>query len=80
MPYIKREERDLIAQGQSPQNAGQLNYLVATILVNYLKEHGISYQHFNDIIGVLECQKLEIARKMLYNYEDNKAKLNGDVY
>ena len=58
MPYIKQEERvkfdDTINNLHLPDNAGELNYLIATILVKYIKKHGLKYQFFNDVIGVLE--------------------------
>jgi hypothetical protein len=39
-----------------------------------------NYDNFNEVIGVLECMKLELYRRMIAPYEDTKCKENGDVY
>jgi hypothetical protein len=35
---------------------------------------------YNDVIGALECCKLELYRRMVAPYENTKIKENGDVY
>jgi len=39
-----------------------------------------SYAELNEVIGVLECAKQELYRRVVAPYEDGKAKINGDVY
>ena len=39
-----------------------------------------NYARFNEMIGVLECCKLELYRRVISNYEDKKMRQNGDVY
>lgn len=75
MPYIKPELRD-----KTPQNAGMLNYRLTRLLLWYLKAKGESYQTYNDIIGVLECAKLELYRRKVQHYENQKCRENGDVF
>jgi hypothetical protein len=79
MPYIKRERRaDVGVEGGN--NCGELNYDITTTILQYLHTKGESYQTYNDIIGVLECAKLEMYRRKVVPYEDKKIAENGDVY
>lgn len=85
MPYITQKERrkfdDLEDQvfALDEISAGELNYLVTKLCNKYL-ERGLRYEHLNAVIGVLECAKNEIYRRIVVPYEDKKAQLNGDVY
>jgi len=79
MPYIKKERRSHLALYDSI-TVGELNYTVTKICSRYLKDRGESYQTYNDIIGVLECAKLEMYRRKVAHYEDKRKKENGDVY
>ncbi len=80
MPYIKQDDRDRINNGGEPTTAGELNYLITMKIDSYLNHKGISYTNLNEVIGVLECAKLEIYRRLVSNYEDEKIAENGDVY
>jgi broad-specificity NMP kinase len=66
--------------GGSPENAGELNYLLTMTVSDYLFAKKHSYQTFNDVIGVLECMKQELYRRLIGPYEDTKIKENGDVF
>lgn len=82
MPYIadnqRREELDDCLE--TPMNAGELNYKITKILDNYLYHHGLSYTTMNEIIGVMECAKLEFYRRVAAPYEEKKIRENGDVF
>ena len=78
MPYITPELRDSALY--NPMKAGELNYAVTSVLVDYIALKGKSYQTYNDIIGVLECAKLELYRRLISILEDQKCYENGDVY
>lgn len=81
MPYIKAERRaDLSHKGPMPTNAGELNYAVTSLVDWYLVAHGKRYATLNEVIGVLECAKLELYRRVAAPYEDTKIAENGDVY
>jgi len=87
MPYIPQDRRrqinnELTTIGDQflPQNAGDLNYLVSRFIDNYLVENGIRYAHCNEMIGALECCKLELYRRMVGPYEDDVIDKNGDAY
>ena len=43
-----------------------------------LKE--VRYSKINALIGVLECAKLELYRRVAAPYENDKIDENGDVY
>ena len=40
----------------------------------------VEYARINELIGVLECAKLELYRRIAVPYEDTKIAENGDVY
>lgn len=84
MPYIKPEDRmysDVtLGDYRAARDPGTLNYQISSLCADYIKDTGESYQHYNDIIGVLECAKQEIYRRLITPYEDKKIEENGDVY
>ena len=80
MPYIPSEARDRINSSDSPMNSGELNYLVTTIIDNYITDRGLGYSTLNDIMGVLSCAQHEMYRRVVSLYEDKKMLTNGDVW
>jgi hypothetical protein len=81
MPYIKQYERDVLSLGtRRPKTAGELNFKITKLAIEYLGFKGESYQTLNEIIGVLECAKQEFYRRVISGYEDKKITENGDVY
>lgn len=81
MPYIKQLDRvALDAKGDSPKNAGELNYAFTKIVIKYLEQNGLNYQHINDVIGALEGAKFEAYRRIAAGYEDKKVQENGEIY
>ena len=93
MPYITKIDRkkyekaidDIVLQlnlsgldGFYP--VGDLNYIITTIIKKTLDRQGIRYQTLNAVVGALECAKLELYRRLIAPYEDEKVKSNGDVY
>jgi hypothetical protein len=45
-----------------------------------IRKGGIKYANINEAIGVLECAKLELYRRIAAPYEDHKISETGDVY
>ena len=104
MPYIKKEQRELIdgssdftmrtgldaflykldviresaTQSHLAYNPGTLNYII-TRLVHWWLGDNPNYEKYNAAIGVLECAKLELYRRKVSPYEDEKINENGDV-
>lgn len=85
MPYIakdKRQEFVKFVESMKDVNmtcAGDLNYLVTMLTHRYLNQEPESYARYNDVVGVLEGAKLELYRRHVAEYEDEKVKENGDV-
>lgn len=61
------------------KSAGQFNYAIHQVIDLYFEQNNFNYQTCNDIIGALECAKLELYRRMVSPYEDRKILQNGDV-
>lgn len=93
MPYIKQEYRhnlnklaeDVVTEliklnnDESTEYAGNFNFFVSSV-INKLLYKNLSYSMINELIGALECTKLELYRRMASPYEDKKSKDNGEVY
>jgi hypothetical protein len=85
MPYIpfhKREHYKDALQDISEvgiELTGNLNYLITSLCNIYLNESGECYKTYDEIIGAFECAKLEMYRRKVAPYEDQKCQLNGDV-
>lgn len=81
MPYITQHMRDFLKE-HPPTNSGSLNYLLTQICQQYIEasEISLNYRTINEIVGALECAKLEFYRRMAVPYEDKKIAENGDVY
>ena len=92
MPYIKPEDRklydnlinelgtDLYASYQDKNIAGDINYIVTRLLnTAYNIKDKPSYAKINEIVGVLDCIKMEFYRRIAVPYENKKIDENGDV-
>lgn len=88
MPYINEEARAELDEavrlaGNTSElaldNVGQLNYMITTLCLNYLKYKERRYSHVNAVVGAMECAKLELYRRFAAPYEDEKIKENGDI-
>jgi hypothetical protein len=81
MPYINSGIRESLDQGRKALMPGELNYQFARLIKSYIAmKNGLSYNTINDIVGALECQKLEVYRRLAAPYEDRKILENEDVY
>lgn len=76
MPYISAEQR---AEPSSKPNPGVLNYRITQLVDEFIGDD-LTYARVNAAIGVLECAKLELYRRVAAPYEDEKLAENGDVY
>lgn len=85
MPYIKPERRkrfqkNVSALAKSAENYGDLNYLLTTLLDGYLNKTKRKYDDYNSVIGCLESCKLEMYRRRIAEYENEKILENTDVF
>lgn len=87
MPYIKQENRSNLDKVVElfdnslvlPFGPGDLNYLITRICHTYIYSRKEGYSTYNEVIGVLECAKLELYRREIVPYENRKIEENGDV-
>ena len=80
MPYIKQKDRKELNDNRTAKTCGELNYEITKLIKKYVFVKGESYQTYNDIMGALEGAKLELYRRKIAPYEDEKIKSNDDVY
>jgi len=93
MPYIPQEDRptydalisqlaDLLCSQPPQKRKGHANYVVTQIL---RRAWGVddpaneSYSSYADLIGTLECAKLELYRRWVAAYEDSAISRHGDL-
>lgn len=90
MPYIKKPRRielihydatGMYIKTRDMVSSGELNFVITSLVLDYVQglSH-TSYASINDVIGALECAKLELYRRLAAPYEDKKIEENGDVY
>lgn len=84
MPYIIPEERPLfddhiISLEDGLITEGELNYVISSIVHNWIQRKPLSYSRLNSAIGVLDCAKMELYRQIAAPYEDKKKDENGSV-
>lgn len=84
MPYITTTERkkfsSILSQLPGIASPGELNYILTLLCKHYIEGRGLCYQTYNDALGALEGCKLELYRRQIASYEDQKIQMNGDVY
>ena len=83
MPYIPQEERkqfvpSLYTLKQTIRTKGQLNYVITMACLQFLGD-APRYDNYQDMVGTLECVKLEFYTRRVAAYEREKEKLNGDL-
>ncbi len=89
MPYItqeRRKELDGLIEVLSDKlrcwesdRMGDYNYVITKLIHNSIRKDGLSYQHLNNIVGMLECCKTEFIRTVVSPYEDEKRISNGSI-
>lgn len=81
MPYIDLFRRTALEEDPTDMRvAGELNYQLTRVIIDYLESQGLCYRTCNDIVGALENAKHEFQRRIQDPYEDQKISANGDVY
>lgn len=80
MPYIASARRKDIHGGDEIRTVGELNYAITCLVQKYLAVYGSHYHELNGVIGVLECCKQEIYRRVVVPYEEERKNANGDIF
>lgn len=95
MPYIAQDRRlelDTTLRGlklsisriSGGPKAGDMNYVITELLTEYAREKAVydgllPYAVINEVVGILECAKLEFYRRAATPKEDQAIKDNGDI-
>lgn len=84
MPYISPERRkvfdtqlDQIAQNLT--SGGEINYCVYRLCLAFITNAGMSYTNSMVPFSALGAAQMELYRKVIAPYEDEKIAENGDV-
>lgn len=80
MPYVPQERRRELNNGGEIETMGDMNYVLTSIVFDWLNRRPENYDNYNGVIGVLESMKLELYRRTVAPYEDLKVAQNGDVF
>jgi hypothetical protein len=86
MPYITPQDRVQIDEQIShvtPQDGGELQYMIATLIQNYYEcacNKRPRYADMEGMMGALNGASLEHYRCIVAPYEDYKLEQNGGVY
>ena len=85
MPYIKEEDRinfnevELELSEAGVKTAGEVQYLIALIVKEYLSDKELRYQQLNDVMGALSGAQQEFYREVVAPYEDRCITKNGEI-
>jgi len=90
MPYIIADQRNQLSDDiyrlvtsmnslGDDARKGVFNYVVTKLALGVIGTE-TKYSKINDVVGAMECCKLELYRRLEANYEDGAVKRNGDVY
>jgi prophage antirepressor-like protein len=80
VPYIQQARREELLKHPQPETAGELNYIVTEIVLQYLDKRGEQYQTYAEIEGALQHVLRELYRRKVADYETRKMRENGDVF
>ena len=85
MPYITKEKRKRldgliknVISELEPLSSGEKNYFLSSVTWG-LFDANKTYSNANDLVGLLECVKLEFYRRKVAELEDEKMIENGDI-
>lgn len=85
MPYIKQAKRDELQaaivdllDALELSTPGDLNFVISSLIWSKWMDDP-SYTKGNELMGVLECAKLEFYRRRLAAYENRAITANGDL-
>jgi hypothetical protein len=92
MPYIPTARREVLdkyveglaayIKGTNLESSwmGDVNYVITRLLMQLVRTFGtIKYWQGVAILGTLEAVKIEVYRRVLSPYENEQARINGDV-
>jgi hypothetical protein len=85
MPYVDDQSRadlelvSLALKESPPATAGELQYVIARAIAEFMDMSDKRYQDMNDVMGALSGAQQEFYRRVVAPYEDSCIKRNGDI-
>ena len=86
MPYIIKEKRQRldgliknVVSEMEPLSSGEKNYFLSSVIWGLFNGVYRTYGNANELVGLLECVKLEFYRRKVAELEDEKIIENGDI-
>ncbi len=91
MPYIDTHKREILKNSveqltrqlqsfNENEIEGVLNYVITTVICKGIKgDNKWKYRYINRAMGVLECVKSELYRRVAILYENLQVIKNGDI-
>lgn len=84
MPYVPANDRKRLSgainwSAMVPANAGELNYVISLLAVEYVKRKGLSYKVLAEVQAAIHGSLVEFERRLVGPYEDTKISENGDL-
>ena len=81
MPYLEKTRRNALdTKLICIDKGGDVNYVITQLCQTFIELKGENYATYNELIGALECAKLELYRRKIGPYEDKAIEKNGDVW
>jgi hypothetical protein len=85
VPYLTPVRKRALDEGQPPISAGDLTYVLTRTCVAFLRPWGKTrrrprYADYALVLGCLVATILELYRRRIGPYEDERLDENGDVY
>ncbi len=80
MPYLEKSIKDsLDHRVMVASEPGHLTYRLYKECLSYIKLRGKRFAVLCEVVGALVCCLLELYRRVVAPYEEEKIKINGDV-
>jgi len=80
VPYVSTAARERLDLGGDPETTGELNYVISTLLGDYVSRKGLSYTSTSEARSACNDAALEFYCRVVRPYEDAKRDEHGDVY
>ena len=79
--YLQQDdETGNIAHGSNCENSGDLNYMILSLVCDYMTRKGLRYAHIADCTAALDGAKQEFYREVVNPYELLKKAENGKIF
>ena len=82
MPHLKDHDRRATLSAGLPalEDGAELNFVITTLVDQFIERHGLNYHTLEEIDGALDLCKAEFVGVVVRPYEDLKIEENGNAY